>query len=151
MELAFIGTGVESMFPKSLEDFPYMTPMVFRVVGVNEDIVEVNDYQDVEKVLKDVVHETLESGGSVRKSEGHYEPFEGSVFCAERGFPLVAFRDADQMVSVSEVNFCIDTSFTGTVEEIGNERKRIAILFRDSVQGSEIDAESKGSVFLLDK
>jgi len=45
--------------------------VVVGVVGVDENVVEVNDYGDVEEVGEDVVHEMLKSCRSVCKSERH--------------------------------------------------------------------------------
>ena len=117
----------------------------------HEDIVEVNDDRDVEEVLEDVIHKTLESGGSIRKSEGHYEPFEGSVFRPEGSFPFVAFRDADQMVRMTEIYLRIDPGLSGSVQEIGDERKRVVVLLRDAVQRAEVHAEAQGAILLLDE
>ena len=39
------------------------------VFGINEDVVKVNDDTNVQEVMEYVVHEPLESSGSVHKPE----------------------------------------------------------------------------------
>jgi len=40
--------------------FPDMCQMMFWVVALDEDVVQINDYRDVNHVSKDVIHEPLE-------------------------------------------------------------------------------------------
>ena len=51
----------------------------------------------------------LKSGRHVCKSEGHDTPFKGAVAGVESGFPFIALSDTDQVVCVTEVDFCIET------------------------------------------
>jgi hypothetical protein len=37
------------------------------------------------------------------------------------------------------------------VEEVGNERERVAILSGDAIETAIVDAETKGTIFLLDE
>ena len=62
----------------------------------------------------------LKSGGHVCKSEGHDAPFEGAVVGAESGFPFIAFSDMDQVVHMTEVDFCIESCLSRAVEEVGD-------------------------------
>ena len=71
MELTLVRTCVKSVFPEAAKDFFDVLPVRVHVVGEDEDVVEVDDDTVVEEVLENVVHETLESGRSVGKSEGH--------------------------------------------------------------------------------
>ena len=71
MEGAFIGSSVETIFAETSEYFADMFLVKFFVVGIDEDVVEVNDYADIEHVKENVVHESLKSGWSVGESEWH--------------------------------------------------------------------------------
>ena len=62
----------------------------------------------------------LKSGGRIRKSEGHDVPFEGVIAGVENGFPFIALSDMDQVVRVTEVNFCIESCLLQAVEEVGD-------------------------------
>ena len=128
-----------------------MTTMRFEVVGVDEDIVEVDDDGVVEEILEDVVHEALESRRGIGKPFGDDQPLEGTIAGAKGRFPLVTFSYADQMVRVAEVDLRVVASLAWALEEIGDERKRVVILLREAVKGAEVDTKSEGAIFLLDE
>ena len=72
-----------------------MFPMLFGVVGVDENVVQVDKNANVKEVREDVIHEALERSRRVRESKGHNHPFEGAVTSAEGGFPFISFVDLD--------------------------------------------------------
>jgi hypothetical protein len=53
------------VFPESPENLSNTFLMLFGGVGVHKDVVEVDEYVDVEEVTKNVVHESLEGRRSV--------------------------------------------------------------------------------------
>ena len=97
--------GIEVMLSEALENFLDMVSVFFLGVGVDEDVIEVHQYTNIEQVTKDIIHEALESGGCVGKSERHYTPFEGAVASLESCLPFIALLDLDQMVGMLEVDF----------------------------------------------
>ena len=133
VELTLVSAGVEAIFSESSEHFLNVLPVVREVVGVNEDIVEIDDYGDINHIGEYVVHESLERGGSVGETFGDNQPFERAIARPKRGFSLVSLSYADQMIGVSEVDFRVDAGFAGCVEEIGDKWERITILLRDAV------------------
>lgn len=107
----FVGSSVEPMFSESSENFLNMFAVIIGVVGVDEDVVQVDDHCDVKKIGEDVVHEMLKCRRGISKSERHYTPFERAVFGSESGLPFISGGDADEVVSVTEVDFGIDAGF----------------------------------------
>ena len=105
MEETFIGAGVEVMLSEASENFLDMASVFFLRVRVDENVVEVHQYTNIEQVAKDVIHEALESGRCVGESERHYVPFKGAVTSPESHVPFITLLDSDQMVGVPEVNF----------------------------------------------
>jgi hypothetical protein len=83
------------MVLESLEDFLDLSPVLFFVIGVNEDVVQV--YQDaaVKQVHKDIIHKSLKCSQSIGKSERHDAPFTGAISGSECCFPFVTFTDTD--------------------------------------------------------
>ena len=65
MEIAFVSSGVKTIFSETSEYLPDMFAMEFRIVGVDEDIIQVDNNTDI-------VHESLKSGRSIRESKRHY-------------------------------------------------------------------------------
>ena len=49
---------------------------------------------------------------------------------------------------MSEVESCVNTSFASCRQEVGNERKRVSVLFRDFVKAAIIHAKSESSIII---
>ena len=92
------------MFLEVSEHFTDMVTVEIGIVGVDEDIVQVNEDADIEEVAKNVIHESLKGGWRIGESKRHYTPFKGAIASSECGFPCITFADSDKMVGVSEVN-----------------------------------------------
>ena len=118
MEVTLSWVQEETILPEPSEYLSDMFNMLLRVLGVDEDVVEVDDHEQVEEVGEDVVHETLECGRCVGEPERHHTPFERSVAGAERGLPFVTLGDTDQVISMSEVKFRIDSGFSWNIKKI---------------------------------
>ena len=108
------------------------------IVGVDEDVVEVDDDVDVEKVAKDVLHETLESSGGVAEAERHDHHLEESVAGPESGLPFVTLGDTHQVISGTKVDFAIDAGLPRSIEEVGDTREGVLVLSSDFVQTAEV-------------
>ena len=66
----------ETVLPEPSEYLSDMFDVLFRVLGVDEDVIEVDDHERVEEVGEDVVHEVLEGGGCICEPKGHHTPLE---------------------------------------------------------------------------
>ena len=75
-----------------------MLSVDFDVVGVDEDVVEVDDNTNIEHVSEDIIHEFLECCWGVGESEGHDLPFKRSIAHSECGLPLITFGYGDRHV-----------------------------------------------------
>jgi hypothetical protein len=80
---------------ESVENFFDVFPVLFWHVGIDEDVIDVDEDANVEEVGKDVLHKTLKGCGSIRQTERHNNPFKRTVACVESGFPLIAIADSD--------------------------------------------------------
>ena len=99
--------------------------------------------------MSDVIHEMLECGRSVSKSEWHDEPFKGAITCLECGLPFITIGNSDEVVCVLEFNGGVDVGFASGGKEIGNERQRVAVFLGDLVQTTVINTESEAAIFFL--
>ena len=70
-----------------------MSLVLGHIFGINEDVVEVDNDANVEDVTENVTHEALESGGGIRKSEGHNKPFKRAIASTESGLPFLTFSN----------------------------------------------------------
>jgi hypothetical protein len=64
------------MLPESAEDFFDVLFVLGHVIGVDQDVIKVDDDTDIKEVTKDVIHEMLKGCRGIGKSEGHYQPFK---------------------------------------------------------------------------
>jgi hypothetical protein len=83
------------MMSESSEDFSDLSLVLFFVIRVNEDVIQVYKDTDVEQVRKDVIHKSLKCSRSIGKSERHDTPFKGAILGLEHCFPFVTFSDMD--------------------------------------------------------
>ena len=93
------------MLSEVLENFSDMASVFFLGVRVDEYVIEVHQYTNIEQVTEDIIHEALESDGCIGESERHYAPFKGAAVSPESRLPFIALLDSDQMVGMPEVDF----------------------------------------------
>ena len=93
------------MLSEASENFSDMASVFFLRVRVDEYVIKVHQYTNIEQVTEDVIHEALESGRCVGESKRHYVPFEGAIVSPESHLPFIALSDSDQMVGMPEVDF----------------------------------------------
>ena len=117
-----------------------MFVVTIRIIGIDEDIVEIHNDVYVDHVGEYFVDESLPSCRSISKAKWHDIPFIRSPVGSECHFPFVAFVNVNQMVRMFEVDLGVNAHFPGHVEEIRYEWKRVSILFCDFIQTTEIDA-----------
>ena len=70
-EFALLCLGIETVGGEVVEDFTDMFLVLGRVAGEDKDVIEVDEYEDIEDVVEDVIHEVLERGWGIGEAEGH--------------------------------------------------------------------------------
>jgi len=61
---------------ETFEYFFHMPVMLRHVIRVDEYIIQIDHDTDIQKIRENVIHELLESYGSIGKTKGHYRPFK---------------------------------------------------------------------------
>ena len=74
-----------------------------------------------------------------------------SLWCVEGRLPLFSLSDTDQVVGIPQVEFGEDRCPLELLKGGGELRKGIAVLHRNVVQTSIIDAGSQGLVLLANE
>jgi len=69
--------------------------VVSYIVGIDQNIIEINYHTDIEEVEKDIIHKVLESSGSIIKTKKHNRLFKGSVVSTKSSLPFVTFSTVD--------------------------------------------------------
>ena len=88
-----------------------MSFVLHEVIGIDQDVIQIDYDVDVYHIHEDVIHESLKSCGSISKAFRHYQPLERSVSSPESGFPFISFGNAYEMIRMPEINFGVDLSF----------------------------------------
>ncbi len=71
-------------------------------LSVDEDVIEIHYYKDVELLGQDLVDITLKHGQCVGQSERHDLVLEMAIGGLEGRFPFIAFPDPHSMVGIGQ-------------------------------------------------
>ena len=128
-----------------------MFPVVIKIIGVDPNVVQINENADIQEIGENMIHKMLKSGRGIGKSEGHNAPLKRAISSAEHGFPFVTFTDPDKMIGMLEIDFGEVTSFLQTIQEIGDLGEQISVFLHNLIQATEIDAKAEGAILLPDE
>ena len=143
---------MEVQFRHALEDAFSAFAVGFFVGRENKEVVHINDKPSFsDHVAEGVVHEPLECGRGVGKSEEHYCWFEEAFMCDESGLPLVTVLDADVVVPPADVKLSKQPGVFEFVDEVGDEGKWIGVAGGMFVQVLVILTGAEAAVLLLNK
>ena len=127
MELTFLWLGKEIVLSEALEDFADVFLMGLKVLGVYQDVIQIDNNADIKEICEDTIDESLKGCGSICQAEGHDIPLEGTIPRAERGFPFITFCNADQVVCMVEINLRVDLGLARGIEEVRYQREWVAV------------------------
>ena len=147
MEGAFFGLEEETVLQEALDDLAYMLDMFLRTPGENQDVIKVENYEDIQHVPKNIIHEGLKDCRSIGKSERHDQ-----IFVMPSGrLELIPLPYPNKMVSIPKVQLREEDSSQQRFEVGTDKGERILVLNGDLVKLLVVDAWPKVSAFLLDK
>ena len=86
--------------------------MLHEVVGIDQDVIQIDNDVDVCHIHENVVHESLKSCRSISKAFWLYQPLERSISSLESDFPFVSFGNAYEMIHMPEIDFGVDSRFS---------------------------------------
>ena len=89
-----------------------MSFVLHEVIGIDQDVVQIDNDIDIYHICKNVVHESMKSCRSVSKAFWHYQPLERSIWSPESSFPFVSFGNAYKMICMLEIDFGVDSCFS---------------------------------------
>src|SRR5882672_9981396 len=121
MEQTLFGLGMQVILAQMFQDVSDMDLMIFKGIGEDEDIVEVDHYEDVSHVLEDMIHEGLECSRGIGESHGHNQEFEGAILGSEGCFQLMASSNMHVVVASVQVEFGVDLGAAELVQEVGDK------------------------------
>src|SRR5690606_27362774 len=115
--------------------------MVFQVLGVHIDIIEVRSAEVIDSFMQDVVDPSLEGGRCIRQSERHDKIFEESPMCSKGRHPFVAFPYPEEVVGPLEIDFREVFGFLETIQGGRDQWERVYVLLCDLIQPSVVHAK----------
>src|SRR5882724_7355062 len=115
VELAFVCMSKQSISAEPTKYFLNVSFVFRKVVGIDENVIQIYDDNDVNHICEDVVHKLLKSCWSISKPFRHYQPFKRTVAGLEGSVPFVSGCDLNEMVCLPEVDFGVDSCFSWCV------------------------------------
>src|SRR5882724_7101268 len=119
------------VFSEPFQDMSDMDLMIFQRVGEDEDVIEVDHYEDISHVSENMVHKCLKRSGCIGESHRHDQELERAILGLEGCLPLMASHDANIVIAGTKVELGVDPCITKLVEEVSDEGNRVPILVHD--------------------
>ena len=138
------------MFSELLEHTLSMFVMEgYIILGVYSHVVHI-DLKPLfwEHIHEDMVHESLEGGGSIAESKEYDGGFEESHGGNESSFPLIFLPDANVVISPINVEFGEQGGLLYVIDKFWDEGEWIGISDSVGVQVAVILAWAKSSILL---
>ena len=118
----------------------------------DQNVVQVYHYDPFSyEGSEDIVHHSLEGGGTVGHSEEHYERFEEAAVGAKDRFLFISGLDTYIIETPSDIKFCEVPGFMELGDKLGDERKRAPVLDSYSVQHTIVLDQLKQTIFLFNE
>ena len=114
-ELTLLEINLKLGVRKELQDSAYIGGVSFFVLRVDQDVIQINDYDRVQTLAQDVVEERLKRGRRVTETEGHNQELEMAITRPKRRFPFVSFGNSDEVVRTLQVQLGKDFGRAQTV------------------------------------
>ncbi|SGZ11719.1 BQ5605_C028g10451 [Microbotryum silenes-dioicae] len=111
--------------------------MLTFVAREDQDVVEINEHGDVEKIAEDRVHEVLEGGRRVGETEGHDEALEVSI--------------ARSKCARAKVQFGVDFGAGVFGRGLQVEWEGVTIFASDLIEATVVHTQTKRSILLAHK
>lgn len=125
--------------------------MLFLIVRVYENIIEINNAIDVEYLAHDLIDVDLKDDRCIAEFKEHYQILEVIVARAKDRLSFVVSSNSNSMIDISKIQLDENTDIAETIHKLVNTRKRITILDRDFVQFSVVHAQSQTVIRLSHK
>ena len=95
----------------------------------DQNIIQVHYYNPFGyEGSEDVIHYSLEGGGTVGHSEKHYERFKEATVGVEGHFPFISRLDACIIETPLDIKFCEVPGFAELGDKFRNEGEEVFVL-----------------------
>jgi hypothetical protein len=129
---------------QNLLDQPDMRSLILRV---DQYIIDIDDHSLVEQIAQHLVYHRLEGSRCIAQPKRHYQVLKQAISRAEGCFPFIALGDADEIVTVLQVQLGEYLRSTKAFAQFSHKQQRGSILDRHPVQASIVDAQSQAAIW----
>ncbi|KAG5348178.1 hypothetical protein C0989_010882, partial [Termitomyces sp. Mn162] len=126
---------VELVLAEAFQDKTSDLTVFLQRFGVDENVIKVHTHYTLcNEVPEDVVHHGLEGGQAVSETKEHNEQLKQFLVGLEGHLSLISFLNAHIVVTPLDVQFSEVLCTLEVVDELGDERKRIMVLYCHGVE-----------------
>jgi hypothetical protein len=150
-EITLLELDVVVVCFQKAEDFVDMFHMVIKGLGVDEDIIHVDQNKLANSVSKELIHSTLESGRGVAQPKRHDKPFIVTNGSGKSCLGNISRLDLDLMIAGGKIQGSEVLRTIKHVQEVINTGKGISILDSDLVQGTIIHTHPQSTILFTNK
>ena len=125
--------------------------MLFIRLGVDKNIIKINNHELVEVLHEDRIHEPREGSRSICEAKRHDCILVFAIASNESSLGNVLFADFDLVISTSQVQLGEYHSTRKLIKEVIYARKRISVLYGLLIQRPVINYQAISLILLLDK
>lgn len=151
-ELAFFQLKMQVKFGHLLKDMFGAFFVSGSIREEDEEIIHVDDKSSFYNyITKEVIHESLESGGGIGETKEHNSQFD-KVFMGDKGsLPLVTIFNLNIVVPPLYVKLGKDFGILQFIDEVGDEGKGIGVADGMFIQVLIVLTRAKFFIFLFNK
>jgi len=118
----------------------------------DQNVVQIHYYDPFGyESSEDVVHHSLEGGGTVGHSEEHHKRFKEATVGAEGHFPLISGLDAYVIETPADVKFCEVSGSAELGDELGDEREKVPVLDGYGIQHAIVLDQLERTILLFNE
>jgi len=118
----------------------------------DQNVIQVHYYNSFGyESFEDVVHYSLEGGGTVGHSEEHHERFKEAAVGAEDYFPFISGLDVYVIETPVDVKFCEVLGSAELGNKFGDEGEGVSVLDGYGVQHAIVLDQLERIIFLLNE
>jgi hypothetical protein len=133
-----------------MENSIHMKKMVCPGFSIDEDIIKENYDTMMEKRPKEMIHEALESGGSITQAKGHDQKFIVALMSSKVSLRNVGLFHMDLVVAKMKIKFSKEVGSTQFIQEVINGRNGKFFFNGGFVEGAEVRTHAPRTFFLKD-
>jgi hypothetical protein len=141
VKFAFLSIGKEVGTTKTFKDLTDEFVMVLTRVGIDKNVIQINNAGDIQKIMEGVLNKSLECRRGIGETKGHDGVLEETKMGMKSCLPFITLLDPDEVECILQVDDCEMRTACNTINKGIGKRKWIAIFFGDGVETLIVDAE----------